>query len=83
LCKQRIVSPISAPLTLAQSGTLNLRVHPATWFDSIDFSRLAPSDTQPGHFEFFDGPSSRQPDIALYNALRANAGPYEFAWSPP
>ncbi len=80
ICKQRIVSPIDAPFTLAQGGTLNVRVSPAGWFDSVDFSQLAPVN---GHFEFFDGPSSRQPDIALYNALRAHAGPYSVSWSQP
>ncbi len=80
ICKQRIVSPISASLTLAQAGTMNVRVNPASWFDSVEFSGL---ELVGEHFEFFDGPSSRQPDIALYNALRANAGPYSIDWSSP
>lgn len=83
LCKQRIVSPIAASLTLAQSGTLHLEVNPRRWFDSVDFSALAPDAEDPTRFTFFDGVSSRQPDIALYNALRAHTGPYQFTWSQP
>lgn len=82
LCKQRIVSPIAASLTLASQGTLHLQVNPRRWFDSVDFSQLAPSADDPTLFEFFDGPSSRQPDVALYNALHATSGPYEFTWRP-
>ena len=80
LCKQRIVSPIAAQLTLAAEGALHLQVNPRRWFDNIDFAQLAPGQSDPTRFEFFDGPSSRQPDVALYNALRSTSGPYEFTW---
>jgi len=83
LCKQRIVSPIAAALTLGSEGTLHLQVDPRRWLDNADFSQLAPSADDATKFEFFDGPSSRQPDVALYNALHATSGPYEFSWRVP
>ena len=82
LCKQRIVSPIATTLTLSQGGTLNLRIRPKKWFESVEFSQLAQNLDAPGSYVFTNAQTSRQPDIALYEGFRANSGPYEFSFRP-
>lgn len=82
ICKQRIVSPIAAPLTLSNGGTLRVQLKPKTWFNAVDFAQLAESTDTPGTYVFFDGISSLQPDVALYNALRTSSGPYEVTFTP-
>ncbi len=86
LCKQRIVSPIAANLTLAENGTLNVRVDPRAYFTNVDFSTLHQSPTDPKAFVFFNGTTDGDlgpADVALYDALRATTGPYEFTWAAP
>lgn len=74
ICKERIVSPIPTELTLAQGGTLRLVVDPRQWFASVEFAELK------GAVFADDLASAGQPDVALYNALRAARGPYTFEW---
>jgi hypothetical protein len=74
LCKERIVSPIPTELTLKEGGTLRLVVDPRAWFSSVEFSELG------GATFVDDSATAKQPDIALYNALRAAKGPYTFEW---
>jgi hypothetical protein len=77
ICKERIVSPIPAELTLAEGGTLVLVVDPRTWFASVEFSELT------GAQLIDDTAAAGQPDIALYNGLKAAKGPYRFEWRGP
>ncbi len=83
LCKQRIVSPIAAPLTLSEGGTLQLRLQPKRWFEAVDFAQLRESQKSEGVYQFKDSASEGgQPDLALYNGLRTNRGPYVFDFTP-
>jgi hypothetical protein len=78
LCAQRIVAPISFEHRLAPGDHVQLLVDPRAWFASVDFSAL--EQVAPGQYAFSnDGSSSRQPDKALFNGLRASFGPYRFA----
>ena len=74
ICKERIVTPIPTELTLAEGGTLRLVVDPRAWFLSVEFAEL--NGTQ----FIDDSATAGQPDIALYNALKAAKGPYRFEW---
>jgi hypothetical protein len=79
ICKERIVSPIAAQITLSQGGTLHLVVDPRLLFVNIDFSQLAPSSTGTGYA--FKDDSSDQPSAALYSALRSSGSLYKMTWS--
>jgi len=74
ICKERIVSPIPAELTLREGGTLTVIVDPRAWFVSVEFSELT------GTAFIDDSAAAGQPDTALYNALRTSKGPYRFEW---
>ncbi|MBK7864303.1 MAG: hypothetical protein IPJ65_38030 [Archangiaceae bacterium] len=81
ICKERIVTPIPTDLTLGEGGTLRLTIDPRLWFSAVEFSELTPSSSAPARFEFIDDSASAgQPDIALYNGIRAAKGPYAFTW---
>jgi hypothetical protein len=83
ICKERIVTPIPAPITIAPSGALVLRVDPCRLFTNVDFSQLPPGST-PGTYAFSDDPTApayTQPSTNLYSNLR-NTGPYAFSWAP-
>lgn len=83
ICKERIVTPIPAPVTIAAPGGLILRVDPCRLFTNVDFGLLAPDATS-GAYAFSDDPGSAaytQPSTNLYANLR-NTGPYSFSWSP-
>jgi hypothetical protein len=83
LCKQRIVSPIPASLQLSPGGTVHVTVNPEKWFDSVDFSRLAEDGADAGTYHFIDDDGTAgQPDVSLYNALRATTGPYTVSYTP-
>jgi hypothetical protein len=83
ICKERIVTPIPAPITIAPSGSLILRVDPCRLFTNVDFGQLSPGPT-PGTYAFSDDPTApayTQPSTNLYSNLR-NIGPYAFSWAP-
>ncbi len=83
ICKERIVTPIPAALTIARTGGLLVRVDPCRLFTNVDFSQLAPG-AAPGSAVFSDDPSSAddtQPSKNLYANLR-NTAPYAFSWDP-
>ena len=83
ICKERIVTPIRAALSIERTGGLLVTVDPCRLFTNVDFS-LLPAGTSPGTFEFSDDPTSAdytQPSKNLYANLR-NTGPYTFSWSP-
>lgn len=82
ICKKRIVSPIPAPITLAATGGLLLRIDPCRLFTAIDFAALSPGDT-PGSYQFSDDPSAVDYAPAasnLYANLHSSA-PYTFTWT--
>jgi hypothetical protein len=88
ICKQRIVSPIPAPLTIRREGGLVLRVDPRALFVNVDFGALGASDSGSG-FVFRDDPSVTDPDaprfysqpsVNLYQNLHAATGVYSFEW---
>jgi hypothetical protein len=79
LCKQRIVSPIPADLTLSEGAVVRLTVDPKAWFQAVKFSELKESQLRNGAYRFIDSSSAAgQPDIALYNAVRTAEGVYQF-----
>ena len=83
ICKERIVSPISAAVTIQPTGGLLLTVDPCRMFTNVDFSLLGLGST-PGTYAFSDNPTSAgytQPSQNLYGNLR-NTGPYTFSWTP-
>ncbi len=83
ICKERIVTPISAAVTIQRTGGLLLNVDPCRLFTNVDFS-LLPQGATPGAFSFSDDPTSpdyTQPSKNLYANLR-NTGPYAFSWVP-
>jgi hypothetical protein len=82
LCKQRIVTPISVDFTLAQGGTLLVRVDPRAWFANVDFAELPADPSNPAQRKFLDR-SQGQPDLAFYTGLRAVSGTYLFNWQSP
>jgi hypothetical protein len=84
LCKQRIVTPIPARVTILTSGGLLLRIDPRLFFINVDFSQL-PADVSTGGYAFSDDPAA--PGYAptgqnLYADLRSTA-PYSFSWTDP
>ncbi len=81
ICEKRIVTPISARLTLAQSGTLLLRLDPKGLFTNVDFRELPPLASDPSAFGFTDD-SSNTPSAYLYSNLRAAGAVYRFEWVP-
>jgi hypothetical protein len=82
ICKQRIVTPIPARLTILTSGGLLLRIDPRLYFINVDFSQL-PAEASTGGYAFSDDPAA--PGYApagqnLYADLRSTA-PYTFSWT--
>jgi hypothetical protein len=79
ICKQRIVSPILVDLTPREGGRLLVRVDPRAFFPNVDFAALDPVSTAPPLYRFEDV-TEGQPNINLYQGLRAREGAYEFSW---
>jgi hypothetical protein len=82
ICKERIVTPIPAALTIQTTGGLLLRVDPRLFFAAIDFSQL-PIDPTTGGYQFSDDPTS--PDYFptgqdLFSNLQS-IGPFAFSWA--
>jgi hypothetical protein len=82
ICKQRIVSPIPTDVTLADGGTLTLRIDPRGMFSNVDFSQLAEVQASPRLYRFADE-TDGQPNVNLYKGLRSRLGVYAFDWSAP
>lgn len=81
ICKQRIVSPIVAPITVQRSGGLVLRIDPQLLFVNVDFAALSPAG---GAYVFSDDPTSpsyTQPSQNLFQNLRSAGALYAFTWS--
>jgi hypothetical protein len=82
ICEQRIVTPIRAGFTPAQSGTLVLELDPRPLFENVDFSALPQLATDPPSFGFTSD-DSNQPSINLYANLHSASAVYAFAWRAP
>jgi len=80
LCKLRIVTPIRVDFTLAQGGTLLLRVDPRSWFQNIDFAQVPPDPVDPSTRRFVDS-AQAQPDLWSQGVIGTNA--YGFTWQAP
>ena len=82
ICKERIVTPIPAVLTIERTGGLLLTIDPCRLFTNVDFS-LLPAGSTSGTHAFSDDPTAAdytQPSKNLYSNLR-NTGPYTFSWA--
>lgn len=82
ICKERIVTPVPAALTIQRTGKLLLRVDPRFFFIGIDFSQL-PADAAGGDYAFSDDPTSPAyfpTGQDLFSNL-TSIGPYTFSWS--
>lgn len=75
ICKQRIVTPIDAPLVVKSTGGLLVRIDPRRFFIGVDFGGLKNST--------FSDDSSDKPSTVLYQNLHAAelGGPYTVEWS--
>lgn len=80
ICKERIVSPIPVDLTPRAGGALLLRIDPRGWFVNVDFAGLDQASDDPPLFRFRDE-SSGQPNLSLYDGIRARHGVYTFTWT--
>jgi hypothetical protein len=78
ICKERIVTPIPAPVTLEGTGGLLLSIDPRPFFEDVDFTQL-PVDPQSGGRVFPDGPGVVAAQN-LFSNLHSTA-PYTFTWS--
>jgi hypothetical protein len=79
ICRQRIVGRIPVDLTLANGGTLSLRVDPAGIFNEVDFATLA-ATVEPGPDGKYLIPDSNDDPTgsALYDGVVSNSGVYFF-----
>jgi hypothetical protein len=80
ICLLRIVSGISVNLTLAQSGTLMLRVDPKALFNNADLSKLPACPDGSGSDLCFSNDSTNQPSINLFQNLTSAGTQYRFEW---
>jgi hypothetical protein len=78
ICKQRIVSPIPAVIVPQGTGSLLLRIDPASLFINVDFAAAAAK----GEAYTLPDDSSDQPSRNLYQNLHSSA-PYRFEWVTP
>ncbi len=74
-CKDRIVAPVDAEITVRPVGGLVLRIDPRKFFGGVDFGAL-PNGT------FSDGSKSTQDTLLSTNLHAAQkGGPYVFEWA--
>jgi hypothetical protein len=84
LCTKRIVRGIGVDFTLAQGGTLLVRVDPRKWFSAVDFAELPPADPlhpDPTQRKFADAPDDSA-DVNLFSGMHATDA-YTFNWQSP
>jgi hypothetical protein len=82
ICKQRIVTPIPAALTIQAIGGLLLRIDPRLFFVNVDFGQL-PMSASTGTYVFSDDPTAAGYTPTGYDLaynLRATAA-YAFSWT--
>lgn len=79
ICEQRIVDNIAFDTTLAEGSSVWLQVDARAFFNSVNFATLEQVTMTPPSYRFRDDAATAdQADSALFNALRANTGPYRF-----
>jgi hypothetical protein len=84
ICIDRIVTPIPAALTLAQSGTLVLALDPRVLFTNVDFSSLPVLSRSGSTTTYaFTNDDTNQASLNLYANLRAASAAYRFEWRNP
>ncbi len=81
LCRQRIVTPIPAALTLKNEGTVVVKVRPDAWFSNVEFAELPKVSDTPELYGFPDV-TEGQPATALYTAVRSPKGAYTLELKP-
>jgi hypothetical protein len=82
ICTYRIVSGIPVDLTLAQSGTLVLRLDPKALFNDVGFSDLPPcGGTTAG--VCFTNDDTNKSSRNLFTNLTTSGAVYAFDWLPP
>ncbi len=81
LCRQRIVTPIPAALTLKNGGTVVVKVRPESWFANVEFAELPKISELPDRYGFPDV-TEGQPATSLYTALRSPKGAYAVELKP-
>ncbi len=80
ICRQRIVSPIVADVSLRSGSTLLLRIDPRGWFVNVDFSEIPKASDAP-LYRFVDEPSGGASN-SFYAGVRSTSGVYTFGVSP-
>jgi len=78
ICLQRIVTPISVDMVLAQGGTLVMQIDPSQIFDAVDFSKLVPDDADPTQFVIPD--TSVGIGAAVFRGLQRTDSVYSFTF---
>jgi hypothetical protein len=81
ICEQRIVSGIPAQLTLAEAGTLVLRVGARALFTGVPFTDLPPCVSGTAADFCFTDDDSNESSRVLFANLKST-GPYGFTWQP-
>ena len=82
ICKQRIVTPIAAALTIERTGGLLLRIDPRLFFVGIDLSQVPVGTSTVAHV-FSDDPTAEDyfpTGQDLFSNL-TSIGPYTFSWT--
>ncbi|HZU83293.1 MAG TPA: hypothetical protein VE987_10270 [Polyangiaceae bacterium] len=84
ICLDRIVSGIPVDFTLAEGGTLVLRLQPKGLFARVDFAGLPTTGCDPrmpADLCFVNDPTS-SPSFALFTNLKVHGAIYGFEWRP-
>jgi hypothetical protein len=79
ICQLRIVSGIPVDVTLAQSGTLVLRIDPRQLFNAVTLSELPDCPGGIPADRCFTNDETNQPSTSLFKNL-TGTGPYGFEW---
>lgn len=83
ICELRVVDNIGFETTLGEGSTVWLEIDVRAFFASVNFATLEDLGTMPPSYRFRDDATTAdQADNALFNGLRANAGPYRFTTTP-
>jgi hypothetical protein len=85
LCKLRIITGIRVDFTLAQGGTLLVRVDPRAWLNQVDFAQIPvadPANPDPAQRKFANGPAD-QADVNFFDLGLRGSGAYVFNWQSP
>lgn len=84
ICEQRIVAPLAFETVLTEGAMVWLQLDPRAFFLSVNFATLEQVSTTPPRYRFRNETAgAEQADISLYNAFRANAGPYRLSLLTP